>query len=99
MAKVKEMEEKVLADQQEARMKALSAVLPEDAVEAQLSALSGLSDEAFETVVATMGSLKAQVATSEAFQELGDAGQEVAVEELSAQDKLSAMIQAKLQSK
>lgn len=99
MAKVKEMEEKALADQKEERMKALSAVLPADAVEAQLSALSGLSDEAFESVVATMGSLKAQVATSETFQELGDAGQEVAVEELSAQDKLSAMIQAKLQSK
>lgn len=99
MAKVKEMEDKALADQKAARMKALSAVLPADAVEGQLEALSGLSDEAFDTVVEAMSGLKAQVAASETFRELGDAGQEVAVEELSAQDKLSAMIQAKLQSK
>ena len=96
-SQVEEMKEQALAVQLASRKEKLSAVLPEDQVEAQLAAIGGLPEEQFNAVLSAMSGLKQANASSEMFTEMGDAGQPV--EELTDDQKLEALTAQKLKSK
>lgn len=82
-----EAAEKLLAE----RKAKLSAVLPEDQVEAHMEALGALDEAQFNAVVSTFATMKGSVADSALMKELGDEGTSLEVEETSDMEKLDAL--------